>query len=106
MILDRQAALDRIEHDNDLYNEICDIFRDDVPKIMKQLKDAFNCGDIPVATRHAHSIKSAAASIGATELNEAARLAENAFRTKNLENIHTLISEVGQNISRVLEALK
>jgi HPt (histidine-containing phosphotransfer) domain-containing protein len=106
MILNRQAALDRIEHDNELYDEICGIFRDDVPKIVDQLKEALNCCDIPVATRHAHSIKSAAANIGATDLNETARLAENALRTGSLENIHSLISEIDQNISRVLKELE
>jgi len=106
MILDRQAALERIEHDQNLYNEICDIFRDDVPQIIIQLKEAHSRGDHQVATRHAHTLKSAAANIGATDLSESARTAENAFRAGELGNIHMLISEIDENFSRVLEALK
>jgi len=105
MILDRQAALERIGHDQELYDEICGIFRDDVPKILIQLKEAVDGGHIPAATRYAHSLKSAAANIGATELSDSARKAEYAFQTENYENIHTLISEIDHHISCVLKAL-
>ena len=106
MILDRHAALERIEHDRELYNEICGIFLDDVPKIISHLKKAFNDGEIRTATRHAHSLKYAAANIGATDLSETARLTENSFRAGDNKNIHTLISDIDQNLSLVLEALK
>jgi two-component system sensor histidine kinase/response regulator len=106
MILDRNAALERIEHDQELYNEICEIFRDDVPNILAKLKTAFHEGDFPLATRHAHTLKSAAANIGATELSDNARLAENAFRVGTFENILSLISQIEQDLSHVLKALK
>lgn len=105
MILDKQAALDRIENDQELYDEICEIFRNDAPLIMAQLVEAFNNSDIPVAIRHAHSLKSAAANIGAVDLTETARLTENAFREGNLENINTLISGLERNISCVMQEL-
>jgi HPt (histidine-containing phosphotransfer) domain-containing protein len=105
MILDKQVALERIEYDQELYDEICGIFRDDVPQIMAQLKEAFNVGDIPVATRSAHSLKSAAANIGATRLYETAKLAESALRAGELANINTLIAEIDQNLLRVMEVL-
>jgi two-component system sensor histidine kinase/response regulator len=105
MILDKHAALERIEHDHELYDEICEIFRDDVPKIIAQLKAACCGGDIPLATRHAHSLKSSAANIGATELCETARLAEQALRAGEHSDIHTLISRIDYHMSHVLEAL-
>jgi two-component system sensor histidine kinase/response regulator len=105
MILDKHAALERIEHDHELYDEICEIFRDDVPKIIAQLKTAYTGGDFPLATRHAHSLKSSAANIGATELSETARVTEYALRAGEHSNIHTLISTIDQNMSHVLEAL-
>jgi HPt (histidine-containing phosphotransfer) domain-containing protein len=105
MILDKNAALERIEFDHELYDEICGIFREDAPKMIAKLKEACSGGDILVATRLAHSLKSAAANIGATDLSESARLAENAFRAENLKNIIHLISEIDRNITRVLETL-
>ncbi len=60
MILDRQAALERIDHDHELYNEICGIFRDDAPEILIKMKESFMSGNIPLATRYAHSLSEVA----------------------------------------------
>lgn len=106
MILDKQSALERIEDDLELYEEICEIFREDVPRIIAELKSSFACNDIPTATRHAHSIKSAAANIGATNLSESARSAENALRDGDLESVSTIFSELDSNLSKVLAALE
>lgn len=106
MILNRQAALERIEQDLELYEEICGIFSDDAPTILIDLKQSLNNRDIPAATRHAHSLKSAAANIGAIDLCETARLAENSFRAGDIKNSYTMISNIEQNLLLVLEALK
>jgi HPt (histidine-containing phosphotransfer) domain-containing protein len=106
MILDKNAALERIEYDQELYDEICGIFREDVPAIIILLKVAFQAGDLSVATRHAHSIKSAAANIGASDLSEAARRAENSLRSGNIENIQALMTEIDASVSLVLDALE
>lgn len=106
MILDRKAALERIEQDLKLYEEICEIFRDDAPTILIDLKKSLNDRDIPAATRHAHSLKSVAANIGASDLCESAKLAENSFRAGDIKNSHTMISNIEQNLLLVLEALK
>ena len=105
MILDKQSALERLEQDLELYEEICEIFRVDVPGIIDQLKASYAGNDIPTATRHAHSIKSAAANIGATDLSETARSTENALRSGSFDHIPALFSELDRNISQVLEAL-
>jgi HPt (histidine-containing phosphotransfer) domain-containing protein len=106
MILDKNAALERIEQDYELYDEICCIFRDDVPRIIAELKSAYAGNDIHTATRHAHSIKSAAANIGATNLSKIARSTENALRDGNLDSVLPLLTELDLNMSLVLEALE
>jgi two-component system sensor histidine kinase/response regulator len=105
MILDKQTALERIEQDLELYAEICEIFRHDVPQIMDRLKEALQTGDIPVATRHAHSLKSSAANIGANDLSTTAYRTEIAFRANDIENIQSLIAELELNLSCVMNAL-
>jgi len=106
MILDKNAALERIEYDQELYDEICGIFREDVPAIIIRLKEAFQAGDLSVATRHAHSIKSAAANIGASDLCEAARRAENDLRSGCIENTPSMMAEIDEKVSLVLQALE
>lgn len=106
MILDSQSALERIEHDRELYDEICMIFRNDAPHILIQLKDTFAATDIPAATRYAHSLRSAAANIGATDLSDTARKAEDALRAGELEQVSGLGSELDQELAHVMEALR
>ncbi|MDA8430694.1 MAG: Hpt domain-containing protein [Geobacteraceae bacterium] len=105
MILDRQAALERIEHDHELYDEICGIFRDDAPEILIKMSESFMSGNILLATRYAHSLRSAAANIGAVDLSETAKSAEIAFRAEDLETISDLITKIDQNLTHVLEEL-
>lgn len=105
MVLDRQAALERLEQDLELYEEICAIFCDDVPRILAELKTTLKVGDLPAATRHAHSIKSSAANIGATNLSEAARSAENALRNGTIDNIPSLLSHIDCEMELVLKEL-
>jgi HPt (histidine-containing phosphotransfer) domain-containing protein len=105
MILDSQTALERIEHDQELYEEICGMFREDVPALLNQLKEALKNGDLPTAIRSTHSLKSAAANIGADELCEAAGVTENRLRAEDMSDIHTLITEIDRNFLRVLQAL-
>ena len=105
MTLDSLAALERIEHDQELYVEICGIFRDDAPQIMLQLKETFRDADLSAATRHAHSLRSASANIGAADLSVMARTAENALRAGDRKNIPALFSKLDQEMSRVVEAL-
>jgi HPt (histidine-containing phosphotransfer) domain-containing protein len=106
MILDKQAALERLEHDLELYEEICGIFREDVPKILEQLKAACRDKDFSLATRHAHSIKSAAANIGADFLSAVARSAEDSLRGKTIDLTKEMICDLEQNMALVLKELE
>lgn len=103
MKLDRQTALERIEYDEELYHEICTIFRDDAPEILSRLKSALEGEDFVTATRHAHSLKSSAANIGATELCETARAAEAALRCGNRSEIGILLPILDQELAAVLK---
>jgi HPt (histidine-containing phosphotransfer) domain-containing protein len=105
MILDRQAALARIDNDEELYHEICEIFRDDVPDILSKLILSVNNEEFATATRHAHSMKSSAANIGAVELCETAKQAETALRSGNSDEIKILIPLLDQKLAAVIQVL-
>lgn len=105
MALDRQAVLKRIDNDHELYEEICDIFKEDAPKIVSHLKDAIDAGEITVATRHAHSLKSVSANIGATALSELGHHAEIAGRDSNLQAMRNQIPLIEQQLEEVIKEL-
>jgi HPt (histidine-containing phosphotransfer) domain-containing protein len=102
MILDKQAALDRIDNDEELYLEIIGIFRSDVPEILSRLKAEVGAGNLQDATRSAHSLKSTAASIGAVELSETAKQAEDSLRAGEGEKIGMLIEQIDQKLAAVM----
>ena len=56
---------------------------------IKELKTCLKTGNIPVYTIHAHSLKSAAANIGANELSMAAKDLETAGRRTDMNFIET-----------------
>ena len=105
MALERQAALKRLDNDHELYDEICEIFQGDAPEIVKRLKDAIESGEILVATRHAHSLKSVSANIGATAMSELAHQAEIAGRDANLQAMREQIPLIEQQLTELLKEL-
>ncbi len=76
-------------------NELIDTFLDDAPKMTHELRSALDANDADSFRRAAHSLKSNAATFGASQLAEQAKelerlgkenkLAETADRLKSLE---------------------
>lgn len=76
MTIERDAALERLDNDLELYEEICGIFCDEGRSMLDQLRESLTAGDAVTALRTAHSLKSASANIGATQLSSCAQKAE------------------------------
>ncbi len=76
---------DWLEGDKKLLSGIIDIFIKNVPAKMESLKDAFTSKDIPTITLLSHSIKGAAAMIGAISLKEQAERMEQASLEGDLD---------------------
>lgn len=102
MKLDRQAVLERLDNDQELYDAICEIYRHDATEIVAQLKEAVHIGNALAATRHAHSLKSASASIGANEISTVARQAEVCGNEGDLRGMHDLFPRIDQLLAEVL----
>lgn len=107
MTIDREAALERLDHDLELYEEICEIFRDDGRTMLDQLQTSLVAGDAVTALRTAHSLKSSSANIGANQLSSCAHQAETACMGQNLQQallllptLQALFIEVVADITR------
>lgn len=79
-IWDRRAFMDRILEDEELARDILGGFMTDAQNRLKILEQAVMDGELAVVTAHAHSIKGAAANLGAEVLQDAARHLEAAAR--------------------------
>jgi HPt (histidine-containing phosphotransfer) domain-containing protein len=82
-----ENALARVEGDECLLRELIQLFIDDYPKTMQELRVAIAQGDTSTAERHAHTLKGSAANFEAAPVVTAGlRLETSAYR-KDLSNV-------------------
>lgn len=101
LLFDRSAALERIGGDEELLQEIADLFLEEYPVLIKEIRNA-------VASRNAESLERSAHSLKGSVANFEARAAmEAAFRLESMGRTHNL-DQAGQallDLEAALEAL-
>ena len=70
--LDSDAALARIGGDRELLEELCRLFAEECPRNIASLRAAADSNDVEAIVHLAHTIRGAAASIGASRLSQGA----------------------------------
>ena len=80
----KAEALSRIEGDEELLQEMCQIFLENSPKLLSKLQQALADGDADAVMRLAHSLKGEASYLNATGTCNAARQLEEMGRNKDL----------------------
>jgi len=83
-IFNADVLLKRLGGDTQFYDEIIDVFLQDVPKQIRTLEDAINQGDAIIVHRQAHTLNGASANIGAVGLEEVAFQLERASGKQDL----------------------
>jgi len=98
---DRAELLDRVDGDEELLAELVGIFLEDAPRQMAALKEAMEQGDITLVERQAHSLKGAAANIGARPLSAEAHRLELAAREGNLARDVAVCGRLEQELAKL-----
>ena len=101
-LLDKQALLSRIDHDDELMAEILELFLDETTRQLHVLREAVERGDIAAIEETAHSLKGAATNVSASTMAELARAIENAAKQSDLQETRRSLAE----FERDLVALK
>jgi two-component system sensor histidine kinase/response regulator len=99
--LDMAAALERVEGDRELLEELARLFAEECSGDMARLRQAMDGGDARMIEQLAHKMKGAALSLGAPKVSAAASELEIQARTGDLENTAQLI----QNLTREVDVL-
>ncbi len=105
-VFDRLALMDRLLDDVELARIVVDGFVDDIPLQIQALKDFLKSGDACGAERQAHSIKGAAANIGAEALRAVAGEMEVFGKSGNLSAVRQRTGELEKQFVRLSEALE
>ena len=103
---DRATALDRVEGDKELLEELARLFAEGCPKAMREIRGALDANDARLLERHAHTLKGSSANIGAHGTFEAALALEHEARSGNLAKAREQFQLLGTEIERLLSELE
>ncbi|RLC19239.1 MAG: hybrid sensor histidine kinase/response regulator [Deltaproteobacteria bacterium] len=104
-IFDETMLLGGLGGDKAMFKEIMEVFLQDIPRLLKELKVASESGDTEKVGMHGHSIKGASASAGAQRLRDVAYELETAGKDRDIARIPLLIETLEQEFKEVVSAL-
>ena len=102
----RSEAIERLGGDEDLFQELCQIFLEESPKLLRELKDALAAGKIEDAMRAAHSIKGETGYLSAPEAMAAARQLEEMARSNTLAGAAELVAVLERELHALHENIR
>ncbi len=97
----KEFALEQAADDEELLQELIEIFKDSSASDLAKLKQSIEKGDTAMARAHSHSIKGAAASLGMDAIRELTELMEIDCRDGSL----TVVIEVLPQLEKLLSQL-
>ena len=99
--IDREAALARLVGDEELLEQVIDIFLADAQLELDALNDALAAEDAEAALRLAHSIKGAASNISALAVSDAALSIERAVSEGDFAEARSMAVNLSGNFQRL-----
>ena len=89
-----RAALERVEGDRDLLEELAQLFKDECPRALQEIRGAIAAGDAPLLTRLAHTLRGSSGSLSAVPLSHAAAQLEEVAQAGDLADAGSLFEKV------------
>jgi HPt (histidine-containing phosphotransfer) domain-containing protein len=86
--------------------EIINIYLEDTPKRLADLRTCLASGDVTTFTRAAHTVKGSSANVGAQNLKAIAERLEQVSRKDGLGAVGTLIDDCEAEFGRVMAELR
>lgn len=105
-VLDMDNALDRLDGDKELLDEICRYFIEMGHEQMTRISEASENNDTGTIRREAHSMKSASASVGAMRLYETSRTVEMIAAGDASESLSNAMDQLKLDFTDAIEALR
>lgn len=82
----RDELLKQYSGDDTLVDELLEVFRDEIPGLIRGIKDAIEARDAALLATHAHTCKSATGAVGLKEAMKIIALIEQAAKQGDIEN--------------------
>ncbi len=102
------AALRELGGDGDggLFLELLDLYVDDSTKQMERLAQSLASGELKIAERIAHTLKSSSANLGAMAMSKICLEMEMCGRKQSVEQMNALLGSTREAHRRAITALK
>jgi two-component system sensor histidine kinase/response regulator len=102
----KAEALERLGGDEDLLRQVCQIFLDESPNLLRKLQEAISDTDAEAVMRAAHSLKGELSYLGASLAAQAARELEGLGNENNLSRAPELFTVLERELAGLRLALK
>jgi len=90
----------------DLFGKVFELFEQNSPALLDTIETGFQAGDTEAVRGSAHSLKSSAAYVGATEVSALSKAIESAAREDRLEDVAAEIGQIRDSYESTVVALK
>lgn len=104
-VIDRRGAMERLDNDEELWNEIRAIWAEDVPQMLGAVRDSLAARSPDGLRRAAHALKGASSNVGAVRVAEQARAIETTAPDSDWTALTESVVKLGEEVDRALEAL-
>ena len=104
-VFDKTKAIENLGGDMDLLKEIIEIFLDDFPNQMKQIREGILAGDAEAVEHAAHSLKGSVANFAAKRAYDAAYRLEVLGRDGNLGEANEALGDLEKEIEGLKDGL-
>lgn len=94
--LDRELAMSRVGGDAELLKELGQLFLEEYPRLMRELREAQARKDARMVERAAHGLKGSVANFGAKSAVDAAFRIEQLGRTGDLLQVDGLLAKLDE----------
>jgi CheY-like chemotaxis protein len=98
-LFNRNAMLSRLDGDEDLLNELVELFLENAPKVMEELKQALKEKDLSLIKVKAHTMKGSSGNVSADAINSLASEIENLAKNGKLDKIDILVKEMEEKLN-------
>jgi two-component system sensor histidine kinase/response regulator len=103
--IDLKGALERMEGDMELLEELAQLFKNDCPRAMKEIREAIVAGDARRLTSLAHALKGSSSALSAMPFSRAAAELEKNAQSGNLADADKLYEILEREAGRLLAEL-